>query len=101
MDSASHRRECSLHSQAIEQGDGGERSEGGRIDVQLGEPEGRQRRRARDEELAGQDGDLQVIGAPGGFEVDGDDVIVGGARVVASIPTSNGIINVVDKVILP
>jgi len=33
--------------------------------------------------------------------VDGDDVIVGGAKVVASIPTSNGIINVVEKVILP
>jgi len=33
--------------------------------------------------------------------VDGDVVTVGGATVVATIPTSNGIINVVDKVILP
>lgn len=33
--------------------------------------------------------------------VEGDDVIVAGAKVVASIPTSNGIINVVEKVILP
>ena len=35
------------------------------------------------------------------IEVDGDDVIVGGAKVVATISTSNGIINVVEKVILP
>lgn len=34
------------------------------------------------------------------IEVDGDDVIVAGAKVIASIQTSNGIINVVDKVIL-
>lgn len=34
-------------------------------------------------------------------EVDGEDVIVGGAKVVATIATSNGIINVVEKVILP
>ena len=33
--------------------------------------------------------------------VDGDDVWVAGAKVVATIQTSNGIINVVDKVILP
>ena len=33
--------------------------------------------------------------------VEGDNVSVGGARVIATIPTSNGIINVVDKVILP
>lgn len=33
--------------------------------------------------------------------VDGDDVWVAGAKVLASIQTSNGIINVVDKVILP
>ena len=31
---------------------------------------------------------------------DGDKIIVGGATVVATIPTSNGIINVVNKVIL-
>ena len=33
--------------------------------------------------------------------VDGDGITVGGAKVLASIQTSNGIINVVDKVILP
>ncbi len=33
--------------------------------------------------------------------VDGDNVTVGGAKVLATVPTSNGIINVVDKVILP
>ncbi|MCA6074394.1 fasciclin domain-containing protein [Fulvivirga sedimenti] len=34
-------------------------------------------------------------------DVDGDDVYVGGAKIIASIPASNGIIHVVDKVILP
>lgn len=33
--------------------------------------------------------------------VDGDNISVGGAQVVGTIQTSNGIINVVDKVILP
>ncbi|MEQ9266022.1 MAG: fasciclin domain-containing protein [Balneolaceae bacterium] len=33
--------------------------------------------------------------------VEGEDVFVGGAKVVATIQTTNGIINVVDKVILP
>ncbi len=33
--------------------------------------------------------------------VDGDDVFVDGAKVLATIHTSNGIINVVDQVILP
>ena len=33
--------------------------------------------------------------------VDGEDIFVAGAKVLATIPTSNGIINVVDKVILP
>src|SRR5690606_3672903 len=33
--------------------------------------------------------------------VEGDDVLVGGARIVASIPAGNGIVHVVDKVILP
>ncbi len=33
--------------------------------------------------------------------VDGDDVTVGGAKVIGTVQTSNGIINVVDKVILP
>ena len=33
--------------------------------------------------------------------VDGDDIFVGGAKVLGTIQTSNGVINVVDKVILP
>ena len=33
--------------------------------------------------------------------VEGEDVLVAGAKVLATVPTSNGIINVVDKVILP
>lgn len=33
--------------------------------------------------------------------VDGDEITVAGAKVLATIQTSNGIINVVDKVILP
>lgn len=33
--------------------------------------------------------------------VDGDDVFVAGAKILATVQTSNGIINVVDKVILP
>lgn len=33
--------------------------------------------------------------------VEGDVITVGGAKVLASIQTSNGIVNVVDKVILP
>jgi len=33
--------------------------------------------------------------------VDGDNVTVGGAKVLGTIQTSNGVINVVDKVILP
>jgi len=33
--------------------------------------------------------------------VDGDDVYVGGAKILASIPAGNGIVHVVDKVILP
>ena len=34
-------------------------------------------------------------------EVNGDDVYVGGAKILASIPAGNGIVHVVDKVILP
>lgn len=34
-------------------------------------------------------------------EVKGDDVYVGGAKILASIPGGNGIVHVVDKVILP
>ncbi|MEO9484333.1 MAG: fasciclin domain-containing protein [Ekhidna sp.] len=33
--------------------------------------------------------------------VDGDEITVGGAKVIGTIQTSNGVINVVDKVILP
>ncbi len=34
-------------------------------------------------------------------ETQGDDVYVGGAKIIASIPAGNGIVHVVDKVILP
>ncbi len=34
-------------------------------------------------------------------EVKGGDVFVGGAKIVASIPAGNGIVHVVDKVMLP
>jgi len=34
-------------------------------------------------------------------EIKGDDVYVGGAKILASIPAGNGIVHVVDKVILP
>ena len=34
-------------------------------------------------------------------EVKGDDVYVGGAKIIASVPATNGIIHVVDKVMLP
>lgn len=33
--------------------------------------------------------------------VNGEEITVGGAKILATIPTSNGIINVVDSVILP
>lgn len=33
--------------------------------------------------------------------VDGDEITVGGAKVIGTIQTSNGVINVVDQVILP
>ena len=35
------------------------------------------------------------------IEVVGDDVFVGGAKIIASIKAGNGIVHVVDKVILP
>jgi len=35
------------------------------------------------------------------LEVKGDDVYVGGAKIIASINAGNGIVHVVDKVILP
>lgn len=34
-------------------------------------------------------------------EVKGEDVYVGGAKIVASVPAGNGIVHVVDKVMLP
>ncbi len=34
-------------------------------------------------------------------EVQGEDVLVGGAKILASVPAGNGIVHVVDKVILP
>ena len=34
-------------------------------------------------------------------EVKGEDVYIGGAKIIASIPAGNGIVHVVDKVILP
>lgn len=34
-------------------------------------------------------------------EVNGDDVFVGGAKIIASVPAGNGIVHVVDKVMLP
>ncbi|MFT5752788.1 MAG: putative surface protein with fasciclin (FAS1) repeats [Flavobacteriales bacterium] len=44
----------------------------------------------------GQADDTNVI-----VEVKGDDVYVGGAKIIASIKAGNGIVHVVDKVILP
>ncbi|HZJ19495.1 MAG TPA: fasciclin domain-containing protein [Pricia sp.] len=35
------------------------------------------------------------------LEVKGDDVYVGGAKIIASIPAGNGIVHVIDKVLLP
>ena len=34
-------------------------------------------------------------------EVKGDDVFVGGAKILASVPAGNGIVHAVDKVIIP
>lgn len=34
-------------------------------------------------------------------EVKGDDVFIGGAKIIASVPAGNGIVHVVDKVMLP
>ena len=44
----------------------------------------------------GQANDQSVV-----VEVKGDDVFVGGAKIIASIDAGNGIVHVVDKVILP
>lgn len=43
----------------------------------------------------------QANGTDAAVEVKGDDVYVGGAKIIASIPAGNGIVHVVDKVILP
>jgi len=43
----------------------------------------------------------QADGTDATVEVKGDDVYVGGAKILASIPAGNGIVHVVDKVILP
>jgi len=34
-------------------------------------------------------------------EIKGGEIYVGGAKIIASIPASNGIIHVVDQVMLP
>lgn len=48
---------------------------------------------------------FKKLGQAGGesvtVEVKGDDVYVGGAKILASVPAGNGIVHVVDKVILP
>lgn len=48
---------------------------------------------------------FKKLGQAGGedvtVEVSGEDVIVGGAKILASVPAGNGIVHVVDKVILP
>ncbi|MDX1471615.1 MAG: fasciclin domain-containing protein [Flavobacteriaceae bacterium] len=44
----------------------------------------------------GQASNLNVL-----VTVEGDDVYVGGAKIIASVPAGNGIVHVVDKVILP
>ncbi|HLV38229.1 fasciclin domain-containing protein [Xanthomarina sp.] len=43
----------------------------------------------------------QANGEDVAIEVIGDDVFVGGAKIIASVPAGNGIVHVVDKVILP
>lgn len=48
---------------------------------------------------------FKKLGQAGGesisVEVKGEDVYVGGAKIIASVPAGNGIVHVVDKVILP
>lgn len=43
----------------------------------------------------------QANGQDVAVEVKGDDVYVGGAKIIASIPAGNGIVHVIDKVMLP
>lgn len=43
----------------------------------------------------------QANGEDAAIVIDGDDVYVGDAKIIASVPAGNGIVHVVDKVILP
>lgn len=43
----------------------------------------------------------QASGEDAVVEVNGDDVYVGGAKILASVPAGNGIVHVVDHIILP
>lgn len=43
----------------------------------------------------------QASGEDVSVVVNGDDVLIGGAKIIASVPAGNGIVHVVDKVILP
>lgn len=43
----------------------------------------------------------QANGQDASVEVQGDDVLVGGAKILGSVKAGNGIVHVVDKVILP
>lgn len=43
----------------------------------------------------------QASGQDAVVEVKGDEVYVGGAKILASVPAGNGIVHVVDKVIIP
>lgn len=43
----------------------------------------------------------QADGNDATVEVKGEDVYVGGAKIIGSVPAGNGIVHVVDKVILP
>tara|TARA_B100000378_G_scaffold278724_1_gene283101 strand:- start:1273 stop:1842 length:570 start_codon:yes stop_codon:yes gene_type:complete len=47
-------------------------------------------------EKLGQASDLNIP-----VEVKGEDVYVGGAKIIASVPAGNGIVHVVDQVIIP
>ncbi|MGO3183591.1 MAG: fasciclin domain-containing protein [Aequorivita sp.] len=43
----------------------------------------------------------QANGQDASVKVEGDDVYVGDAKIIGSVPAGNGIVHVVDKVILP
>ncbi len=40
-------------------------------------------------------------GTDAAITIEGDDVFIGGAKIIASVPAGNGIVHVVDAVILP